>query len=201
MFHALKKRNGVGKDCAAIKLDMSKAYDRVEWDFLRKTLIAYGFDANWVILVMKLVTFVTYRYKVNGHLSDKLIPHRGLRQGDPLSPYLFILVADVLSHMLTKAQEGRIITRIRLAAEAPFLTHLFFADDALLFAKATPEEMFQLIRLLNSYCLASGQKINVTKSGIIFGAFVQQTTRIRLQNILHMQTWSNPGRYLGVPAN
>lgn len=201
IFHALKRKNRRGRDSVALKVDMSKAYDRVEWEFLKNTLLVYGFDASWVKLIMGLVTSVSYRYKINGHLSEKLVPQRGLRQGDPLSPYLFILMADVLSHLLLRAQEAGNFKGICLAADAPFLTHLFFADDALFFMQATPEEMFQLVQILNLYCQASGQKINLMKSGLICGCAVPVASRHRLEGILHIQEWNNPGKYLGVPAD
>lgn len=149
IFHDLKGRGANSKTNVAIKLDMSKAYDRVEWSFLQKVLIAYGFNSGWVDLIMTLVSSVTYKYKVNGFLSQVLIPQKGLRQGDPLSPYLFILVADVLSHMLMRAQIQGQIQGIRWGNQGPVLTHLFFADDALLFAKAASEEIFQIVNLLN----------------------------------------------------
>lgn len=77
VFRAIKKKDNVGKGSVAIKLDMNKAYDRVEWGFLAAVLTAYGFNERWISLVMKLVTIVTYKFKVNGFLSARLIPSRG----------------------------------------------------------------------------------------------------------------------------
>lgn len=91
------------KDNVAIKLDMNKGHDRVEWCFIERVLLVFGFQASWVNLVTKLVTLVTYQYKVNGFSSSRIAPQRGLWQGDPLSPYLFIMVAGVLSLMVNDA--------------------------------------------------------------------------------------------------
>ena len=105
---------------------MSKAYDRVEWVFLEKIMRKMGFHERWVQLVMKCVTSVSYKIKVNGSYTSIIFPHRGLRQGDLLSPYLFILCAEGLSAMLLKAEQEGKIGGIKICREAPRVNHLFF---------------------------------------------------------------------------
>ncbi|KAL9684892.1 hypothetical protein QQ045_022334 [Rhodiola kirilowii] len=89
----------------SLKLDMSKAYDRVEWSFLENILKKFGFPTAWVSLVMKIVTSVVYRVKVNDYFTNDIIPSRGLRQGDPMSPYLFIICAEWLTRTLQNKNE------------------------------------------------------------------------------------------------
>ena len=86
----------------SLKLDMSKAYDRVEWVCLEKIIERLGFGPRWRGLMMQCITSVTYSIKINGKLSGKITPSRGLRQGDLLSPYLFLLCAKGLSDLIKK---------------------------------------------------------------------------------------------------
>jgi hypothetical protein len=104
MTHFLKRRKKGKNGYAAIKLDMSKAYNRVEWPFLQDMMLRLRFAQKWVDLVMNCVTSVKYRIRVNGELSVELIPEHGLRQGDPISPYLFLLCAEGFSALLSKAE-------------------------------------------------------------------------------------------------
>lgn len=107
---------------------------------------------------------------------------------------------DVLSCLINKIEEEGKIEGFQLARSAPSLTHLFFADDALLFGKASPQNAYELIRILNSYFSCFGQRISIAKFGLICGKFVRPESKVVLSNILGMSCWDNPWKYLGLPA-
>ncbi|XP_075654720.1 uncharacterized protein LOC142624873 [Castanea sativa] len=104
-LHYMKNHNSRNSGYMALKLNMSKAYNRVEWSFLRDVMIKMGFSDRWVALVMECVTIVTYSLLINGEPFGDIKPSRGIRQGDPLSPYLFLLCSEGLHRMIKKATE------------------------------------------------------------------------------------------------
>lgn len=142
-FHAIKQEKDPEQSFCAYKLDLSKAYDRVDWGFLERVMQQMGFSHRWVDWIMRCVTSVRYCVKVNGALSDSFAPSRGLRQGDPLSPFLFLFVADALDTILKREIAANRLTPLRVCAQAPGISHLLFADDTLLFFRANGEEAAQ----------------------------------------------------------
>ena len=121
---------------AALKIDMSKAYDRIEWSFVRQMMLSLGFEDAWVNLIMMFVSSVRYMIVHDGYEIGTITSERGLRQGDPLSPYLFILCAEGLSSILNDYGSKGLIHGCKVARTAPVISHLFFADDCFLFFKA-----------------------------------------------------------------
>jgi len=145
---------------------MQKAYGRVEWDFLKNYLLKLGFHSIWVTWVVQCITTTTISVKFNGNQLNYFHPTRGLRQGDPLSPYIFILLTNLLSTLIHQALAMGQLKGIKLNRWCPTLSHLFFANDAIFFLDGIVLECQNLSSILNQYCLATGQANNRNKSGL-----------------------------------
>ncbi|XP_071912424.1 uncharacterized mitochondrial protein AtMg01250-like [Coffea arabica] len=123
----------------AVKLDMSKAYNRVERNFLDAVMEKMGFCMLWRHWIMNCLTSVTYSFNINGQPMGYITPMRGIRQGNPLSPYLFLLCSEGFSNLLRQAIENRKLSGMRISRGGASITHLFFADDSLIFYKEDKE--------------------------------------------------------------
>ncbi|XP_010501979.1 PREDICTED: uncharacterized protein LOC104779321 [Camelina sativa] len=196
MFHGLRTSSCKGK-FMAIKTDMSKAYDRVEWSFIENLLRKFGFCEKWISWVMWYVTSVQYKVLLNGQPHGSILPSRGLRQGDPLSPYLFILCTEVLIANFRKAERSKLIIGIKVSIACPAVSHLLFADDSLFFCRATKEQCEIVLGILRQYERVSGQQINFQKSSVQFGHTVDADLRDELKgDRLQKRTGGWPARLL-----
>lgn len=148
---------------------------------------------------MTCVKIVSYEFCVNGTSIGTIVPTRGLRQGDPLSPYLFLFCVEGLSATLNEAVASNTIFGTQVSPTAPVISHLLFADDSFLFFKATNLEANNVTALLEAYAAMSGQCVNHQKSSILYSKNVSQATRTKLFAILGVHNDLSEGKVLWAP--
>ncbi|CAN1125969.1 LINE-1 reverse transcriptase homolog [Linum perenne] len=192
----MKGRNGQ----MILKIDLAKAYDRVEWSFLNDTLLAAGFPKEFVDLTMACVTTANFQVLWNGGLTENFKPTRGLRQGCPLSPYLFTLCIDRLSHLINSVVQENRWKPIKIGRNGPLLSHLFFADDLILFGEATELQGDVVMDCLQTFCSASGQLVSHEKSVVFFSPNSNRELCRNISTNLAIPMTRDLGRYLGVPV-
>jgi len=178
---------------------MSKAYDRIEWTYLSAIMERLGFSRRWIDLIMKCVTTVSFSILFNGEKLEKFKPSRGIRQGDPISPYLFLLCAEGLSCLLNNSREHDM--GIIVAKNALKINHLFFADDSILFFKARANVAEGVQPMLADYCNASGQRINYDKSSIFFSKKCSENSKEQVKQKVNVHNEALTERYLGLPTD
>ncbi|CAN1163478.1 LINE-1 reverse transcriptase homolog, partial [Linum perenne] len=167
LLHHFKCHSG-SQHYMAFKIDMEKAYARVEWTFLLPLLGALGFAPRFICLLHACLSSATMKVLVNGTPYGFFSPTRGVRQGDPLSPLLFALCSEWLSLLIQQAILTNSLCGIGLNSHCPKISHLMFADDTILFLKVTRSSIQVLKRLLQNYENMSGQRVNLTKSAARF---------------------------------
>ncbi|XP_074328042.1 uncharacterized protein LOC141665954 [Apium graveolens] len=197
--HYMQRKRQGRTGVAGLKLDISKAYDRLEWSFVRNMMVKFGFNSVWIERIMQFISSVAYSFLHNGDEFGCVVPRRGLRQGDPISPYLYIMCAEGLSAIIRRNEEAGLIHGCRIARGAPSISHLLFADDCYMFFKAAKGESSTLKGILQRYARISGQVINSNKSSITFSTNTSAEDRQEVQNQLQVQQNETPGKYLGLP--
>ena len=183
-LHNLHRYNSKKGGFIALKLDMSKAYGRVEWSFLEELIRKMRFNEKWINLIMLCVKMVTYSILIDGEPKGLIHQTRGIRYGDPLSPFLFLLCMEGLNGLIKHAKRNGDIHRFSLCRRGPKLTHLLFVDDSLLFCRSTEEECDKMLKILETYERALGQKVNKDKTSLFFSRCTPPNTKTNIKRAL-----------------
>lgn len=162
-------------------------------------LSTLGFPQVWINRAMKCVKTVSYSFVRDGKVFGNVIPRRGIRQGDPISPYLYILCAEGLSGIMRSHEETGIIHGCKIARGVPSISHLFLADDCYFFFKASLAETNIMRSILQKYERLSGQVINYNKSDVVFSPNTSEADRVLVCDSLGVKQVMKPGKYLGRP--
>ncbi|XP_022030846.1 uncharacterized protein LOC110931776 [Helianthus annuus] len=187
-----------GKPRCAFKIDIQKAYDTVSWSFLKSILIKFGFPSRMVDWIMTCVSTVSFSLSVNGNLCGYFKGKRGLRQGDPISPYLFTLVMEVLSLLLQKAADQHPAFRYHDKCKQQKIINVSFADDLFLFINPDMVSVKVMRDTLELFTRMSGLTPNLAKSTTFF-CNVSHVVKQEIRSLLPFQEGELPVKYLGVP--
>ncbi|KAL6134809.1 hypothetical protein ACLB2K_067037 [Fragaria x ananassa] len=198
ILHKCKNAKGT-KGFMAWKVDLSKAYDRLNWNFIEQVLYEVKIPIQLVKLIMSCVSTASYQIVLNGELSESFTCSRGIRQGDPLSPYLFVLCMEKLSHTIQHAIEMNYWKPIQSSQSGPFISHLFFADDLILFSEASTSQATIMKCCMDTFCNLSGQSVSLEKSMVYCSPNVSSDLANRISSICGSPITEDLGVYLGMP--
>ena len=159
-----------------------------------------GFNERWIHLIMGCVKTVTSSVLVKREPCGMIQPTRGIRQGDPLSPFLFLFCTEGLNGLIKKAESNDDIHGFSLCRRGPKLTHLLFANDSLLFYRANMEKCGKILEILNIYEEASGQKVNRSKTSLFFSKNTSTNVKHEIKVALGVPKIIQYERYLGLPS-
>ncbi|KAL9683503.1 hypothetical protein QQ045_015325 [Rhodiola kirilowii] len=194
LIHAVKKER---RTALVIKLDFKKAYDMVSWDYLRSVQLSMGFGSKWIGWMTECYSSASLSILINGSPTKEIPMERGLRQGDPLSPFLFLLAAEGLSRILNSAVQKGKISGVEWVKNGSPLTHLQFADDTVLFCKPDLLEVRKISYILNTFALCSGLELNLSKCRCI-GVGLKEEEVQKFAAVLGCPVGKFPLTYLGM---
>ena len=195
-FNMLDRKNFGGN--IAIKLDIAKAFDTLDWGFLLKVLTAFGFSTVFINWIKCILNSAMLSILVNGTPCGYFSCSRGVRQGDPLSPILFCLAEEVLSRYISFHADNGSLKPISSPKGIKAPTHSLYADDVILFCRGDKTNLKLVQKILDDYAKASGQFINKSKSKIYFGKEAVHR-KPEITTTMGMAAGSTPFNYLGVP--
>lgn len=158
-----------------------------------------GFSQQWISLIVRCISFVSFFVIINGSVRGLIKPQRGLKQGGPLSLHLFITCAEAFSFLLQQAEQQRMIHILSFGKDLK-ISHLLFTDDSLVFSKASIADCQNLKRILECYSTASGQIFNFEKSSLFLNGNIQHEQASAIGNIFQLNIVSRHEKYLGLPS-
>jgi hypothetical protein len=194
-FKQMKKKKG----SVGFKLDFHKAYDCLEWDFIATVLKGFGFDQKVVQLIHQCISTVNFTPLLNGYKSASFTTFRGIRQRDPLSPYLFILCSELLDRLINREVVNGSIKGVTLAPNAPIISKLSYADDVILFCGARISEVARLMECVDKFCGWSGLIVNRDKFGIFTSKGVHPQFIRQIMSQWGFKLLPKDSKYLGLP--
>lgn len=198
IFHSMKMKKG-RKGLAAIKIDMKCTYDRLEWHFIMRVLHAFGFDPYWIQLIQQCLFTVSFSVLLNGLPLGFFRPQHGVRQGDPISHFLFILCAKTITRLAPKVEQDGRLLGVKVAQNATSISHLMFADDLVFFIRANLREVRTVKNLLQQYEVWSSQKINILKPSIAFSRNTLASVQTAICEEFNLKKMRLGSKYLGFP--
>ena len=187
------------KSCVFFKVDYEKAYDLVNWDFIYYMLRRLGFCDRWIRWINGCLESASVSVLVNGSPTREFFPKKGLRQGDPLAPFLFLIVAEGFAGVTRVAEEKKLIDNLEVGKDKVKVNMLQYANDTLFFCEANTKSVFNIKAILQCFELSSGLRVNFAKSRI-GGTGMDQVVLQRFATILNCDTMVSPFIYLGMPV-
>lgn len=180
-----------------IKIEISKAFDSVQWDFFTTVLLAMNFPPTLVHWITLCISTASFSVQINGELAGFFRSERGLRQGCSISPYLFVISMDVISKMLDKVDGARQFG-YHLRCKNLGLTHLSFADDIIILSDGKPRSIQGIVKVFDYFAAFSGLKISMEKSTMYLSE-IPPSTHQQLIDKFPFEVGKMPVRYLGLP--
>uniref|UniRef100_J3L5V2 Reverse transcriptase domain-containing protein n=1 Tax=Oryza brachyantha TaxID=4533 RepID=J3L5V2_ORYBR len=181
-----------------LKLDLSKAFDRLEWSFIANSLKKKGFDDHFIKLVLACISTPCFSVTINGETFGNFRSQRGIRQGCPLSPYLFVLALNSLAETLVNQANLGNIKGSKLSVNGPSIYSIFYADDLIITGEASYQEARTILSILQDF-VSSGQMPNWGKSSVAFSKCTAQMTRTLVKSFFPVADISSSTNYLGHP--
>lgn len=169
-----------------LKINLENAFDRLDWSYIKENLEFFKIPSKLANLVMSCVSTSSIAILVNGGKTDSFHSSRGIRKGDPMYPYLLIMCMERFSKSIEEAVSNKTWSLISTTTGGSKISHLFFADDLTFIAREDPDNCTTINNILQRFNSASGQRVNHSKSKVIFSKNCPLEIRNVCSNILNM---------------